>query len=118
MVSLRYFNPIGAHESGRIGDCQIKVGIIERRMIAASTMYCYCQSPPLPLQIHTNLMPCIGDVVAGRKDCLKVWGNDYDTPDGTGVRDFIHVMDLARGHVAALKWLNDNDQVGWQACSP
>ena len=73
---LRYFNPIGAHESGRIGED--------------------------PKDIPNNLMPYISQVAVGKRPQLNVWGNDYDTIDGTGVRDYIHVVDLARGHVAAL----------------
>jgi len=73
---LRYFNPVGAHPSGRIGED--------------------------PAGIPNNLMPFVTQVAAGRRACLRVFGDDYDTPDGTGVRDYIHVMDLARGHVAAL----------------
>ena len=75
IVLLRYFNPIGAHESGRIGED--------------------------PRGIPNNLMPYITQVAIGRRDHLSVFGNDYDTPDGTGVRDYIHVVDLAKGHVAA-----------------
>lgn len=74
---LRYFNPIGAHESGLIGED--------------------------PKGIPNNLLPFITQVAVGRRDHLNVFGNDYDTPDGTGVRDYIHVMDLAAGHVLALK---------------
>jgi UDP-glucose 4-epimerase len=74
---LRYFNPIGAHESGLIGED--------------------------PQGSPNNLMPYISQVAVGRRECLNVFGNDYPTPDGTGVRDYIHVMDLAEGHVAALK---------------
>ncbi|MGD9560485.1 MAG: UDP-glucose 4-epimerase GalE [Oscillospiraceae bacterium] len=73
---LRYFNPIGAHPSGLIGED--------------------------PNGIPNNLVPYIAQVAVGRLDHLNVWGDDYPTPDGTGVRDYIHVMDLARGHVAAL----------------
>ena len=78
IVLLRYFNPIGAHESGRIGED--------------------------PRGIPNNLMPYITQVAVGRRDHLSVFGNDYDTPDGTGVRDYIHVVDLAKGHVAAVKY--------------
>ena len=74
---LRYFNPIGAHESGRIGEA--------------------------PNGIPNNLMPYIAQVAVGKREKLSVFGNDYDTPDGTGVRDYIHVVDLAKGHVAAVK---------------
>ena len=78
IVLLRYFNPIGAHESGRIGED--------------------------PRGIPNNLMPYITQVAVGRRDHLSIFGNDYDTPDGTGVRDYIHVVDLAKGHVAAVKY--------------
>ena len=78
IVLLRYFNPIGAHESGRIGED--------------------------PRGIPNNLMPYITQVAVGRREKLGVFGNDYDTPDGTGVRDYIHVVDLAKGHVAAVKY--------------
>lgn len=74
---LRYFNPIGAHESGLIGED--------------------------PNDIPNNLLPYVAQVAAGKLQKLRVFGNDYDTPDGTGVRDYIHVVDLAQGHVAALK---------------
>lgn len=73
---LRYFNPVGAHESGLIGED--------------------------PQGIPNNLMPFVAQVAIGRRDCLKVWGSDYPTPDGTGVRDYIHVVDLALGHLKAL----------------
>lgn len=79
IVLLRYFNPIGAHESGMIGED--------------------------PTGIPNNLMPYITQVAVGKLECLSVYGDDYDTPDGTGVRDYIHVVDLAKGHVAALKKL-------------
>jgi len=82
IVLLRYFNPIGAHESGRIGED--------------------------PRGIPNNLMPYITQVAVGRREKLSVFGNDYDTPDGTGVRDYIHVVDLARGHVAAVKYVLQN----------
>ena len=78
VVLLRYFNPIGAHESGMIGED--------------------------PRGIPNNLMPFITQVAIGRREKLSVFGNDYDTPDGTGVRDYIHVVDLAKGHVAAVKY--------------
>lgn len=81
VVLLRYFNPVGAHESGMIGED--------------------------PKGIPNNLMPYISQTAIGRRDHLSVFGNDYDTPDGTGVRDYIHVVDLARGHVAALSYLKD-----------
>ena len=79
IARLRYFNPVGAHESGLIGED--------------------------PRGVPNNLMPFVAQVAAGRRDCLNVWGNDYPTPDGTGVRDYIHVVDLAEGHVAALDYL-------------
>ena len=82
VVLLRYFNPIGAHESGRIGED--------------------------PRGIPNNLMPYITQVAVGRREHLSVFGNDYDTPDGTGVRDYIHVVDLAKGHVAAVKYAMEN----------
>ena len=78
VVLLRYFNPIGAHKSGRIGE--------------------------KPNGIPNNLMPYITQVAAGKREKLSVFGGDYPTPDGTGVRDYIHVVDLARGHVAALQF--------------
>ena len=78
VVLLRYFNPIGAHESGLIGE--------------------------KPNGIPNNLMPYITQVAAGILEKLSVYGNDYPTPDGTGVRDYIHVVDLAKGHVAALRY--------------
>ena len=80
---LRYFNPIGAHESGRIGED--------------------------PRGIPNNLMPYITQVAIGRREKLSVFGNDYDTPDGTGVRDYIHVVDLAKGHVAAVKYTAEHN---------
>ncbi len=76
MVVLRYFNPIGAHESGLIGE--------------------------MPTGVPNNLMPYITQVASGKRDYLTVFGDDYDTPDGSGVRDYIHVVDLAKGHVKAL----------------
>ena len=79
---LRYFNPVGAHESGRIGED--------------------------PRGTPNNLMPYVAQVAVGRRARLSVFGNDYATPDGTGVRDYIHVTDLAEGHVAALRWLLAN----------
>ncbi|HEX2012389.1 MAG TPA: UDP-glucose 4-epimerase GalE, partial [Roseateles sp.] len=78
-AALRYFNPVGAHESGLIGED--------------------------PRGIPNNLMPYVAQVAVGRRAELQVFGDDYDTPDGTGVRDYIHVMDLAEGHVAALRFL-------------
>jgi UDP-glucose 4-epimerase len=76
---LRYFNPVGAHESGRIGED--------------------------PRGTPNNLMPYVAQVAVGRREKLSVFGGDYPTHDGTGVRDYIHVTDLAEGHVAALRWL-------------
>ncbi|MBE6917071.1 MAG: UDP-glucose 4-epimerase GalE [Ruminococcaceae bacterium] len=82
IVLLRYFNPIGAHASGRIGED--------------------------PRGIPNNLMPYITQTAIGRREKLGVFGNDYDTHDGTGVRDYIHVVDLAKGHVAAVKFVLEN----------
>ena len=79
VVLLRYFNPIGAHESGRIGED--------------------------PKGIPNNLLPYVAQVAVGKLEQVGVFGDDYPTPDGTGVRDYIHVVDLARGHVAALDWM-------------
>ena len=78
VVLLRYFNPIGAHESGLIGEN--------------------------PNGIPNNLMPFITQVAVGKREKLNVFGNDYDTPDGTGVRDYIHVLDLAQGHLDAIHY--------------
>ncbi len=77
---LRYFNPVGAHDSGRIGED--------------------------PRGVPNNLMPFVMQAAVGRRDKVRVWGNDYPTPDGTGVRDYIHVVDLALGHLAALDHLD------------
>jgi UDP-glucose 4-epimerase len=77
---LRYFNPVGAHESGLLGEA--------------------------PSGIPNNLMPYITQVALGQREHLQIFGNDYDTPDGTGVRDYLHVMDLAAGHLAALQALD------------
>jgi UDP-glucose 4-epimerase len=82
---LRYFNPVGAHESGLIGED--------------------------PDGVPNNLMPYIAQVAVGRREALNVYGSDYPTPDGTGVRDYIHVVDLARGHLAALEKLSAADGV-------
>ena len=82
VVLLRYFNPIGAHKSGRIGED--------------------------PRGIPNNLMPFITQVAIGRREKLSVYGNDYPTHDGTGVRDYIHVVDLAKGHVAAVEYASAN----------
>ncbi len=81
ILLLRYFNPVGAHESGLIGED--------------------------PKGIPNNLMPYVAKVAHGELPYLNVFGNDYDTPDGTGVRDYIHVMDLAEGHLAALKYIDN-----------
>ena len=81
-IPLRYFNPIGAHPSGEMGED--------------------------PKGIPNNLMPYITKVAVGQLAILNIFGNDYDTPDGTGVRDYIHVMDLAEGHVKALRYLVSN----------
>jgi len=81
VVLLRYFNPVGAHESGMIGEN--------------------------PKGIPNNLMPYITQVAVGKREFLSVFGDDYDTPDGTGVRDYIHVVDLADGHVKALKKIEE-----------
>ena len=77
LAILRYFNPIGAHPSGHIGED--------------------------PLGVPNNLLPYIAQVGIGLRSALNVWGDDYETPDGTGIRDYIHVMDLAHAHVLALE---------------
>ncbi|WHZ31962.1 UDP-glucose 4-epimerase GalE [Desemzia incerta] len=82
---LRYFNPIGAHESGRIGED--------------------------PNGIPNNLMPYITQVAVGKREHLSVFGDDYDTPDGTGVRDYIHVVDLAKGHLKAVNKVLETEQI-------
>ncbi|GAA5186405.1 UDP-glucose 4-epimerase GalE [Ferrimonas gelatinilytica] len=79
---LRYFNPVGAHPSGLIGED--------------------------PLGIPNNLLPFIAQVAVGKRESLSVFGGDYETPDGTCLRDYLHVMDLAEGHVKALRWLNSH----------
>ncbi len=81
---LRYFNPVGAHESGLIGEH--------------------------PNGIPNNLMPFITQVAVGKRESLSIFGQDYPTPDGTGVRDYIHVVDLAQGHLAALRYLQERQQ--------
>ena len=81
---LRYFNPVGAHPSGQIGED--------------------------PADVPNNLMPYIAQVAVGRRERLSVFGDDYDTVDGTGVRDYIHVEDLAAGHLAALGWIEEHDR--------
>ena len=85
VILLRYFNPIGAHKSGLIGED--------------------------PKGIPNNLVPYVAQVAIGKLECLGVFGDDYDTPDGTGVRDYIHVVDLAKGHVAAIKKLEEKKGV-------
>lgn len=85
VILLRYFNPIGAHKSGLIGED--------------------------PKGIPNNLVPYITQVAVGKLECLGVFGDDYNTPDGTGVRDYIHVVDLALGHVKAIKKLEDKEGV-------
>ena len=82
IILLRYFNPVGAHESGLIGED--------------------------PKGIPNNLMPYVAQVASGKLACINVFGNDYDTPDGTGVRDYIHVVDLALGHIAAIENCNES----------
>ena len=85
VVLLRYFNPIGAHPSGLIGED--------------------------PKGIPNNLVPYVAQVAVGKLEAVQVFGDDYPTPDGTGVRDYIHVVDLAKGHVAALAWMNGKNGV-------
>jgi UDP-glucose 4-epimerase len=85
IILLRYFNPIGAHKSGKIGED--------------------------PKGIPNNLLPYVAQVAIGKLECLGVFGNDYDTPDGTGVRDYIHVVDLAMGHVKAVDKIAENPGV-------
>jgi len=82
---LRYFNPVGAHESGTIGED--------------------------PNGIPNNLMPYISQVAVGKRENLSIFGDDYDTDDGTGVRDYIHVVDLAMGHVKALEKISNTDEI-------
>lgn len=89
VACLRYFNPAGAHESGLIGEN--------------------------PQGIPNNLVPYICQVATGERSHLAVFGDDYPTPDGTGVRDYIHVVDLARGHIAALQWLEQQKPGSWEA---
>ena len=86
IANLRYFNPIGAHSSGMIGEA--------------------------PMGIPNNIFPCITQVASGKLKELTVFGNDWPTSDGTGIRDYIHVMDLAEGHISALEYLiNNNNQI-------
>lgn len=89
VILLRYFNPVGAHESGLIGED--------------------------PSGIPNNLMPYIAQVAIGRRDKLQVFGSDYDTPDGTGVRDYIHITDLAIGHLKALEKMLQPNFESWRA---
>jgi len=86
-ICLRYFNPVGAHESGLIGE--------------------------FPRGMPNNLMPYIAQVASSKLDKLRIFGGDYNTPDGTGVRDYIHVVDLAEGHVSAIDFIENN--IGWNA---
>lgn len=86
MIILRYFNPVGAHSSGTLGED--------------------------PNGIPNNLMPYVSQVAVGNRPCLNVFGNDYNTIDGTGVRDYLHIMDLAEGHVSALQKLLKADENG------
>jgi len=83
IVILRYFNPIGAHPSGKIGED--------------------------PHGIPNNLMPYVAQVASGRREFLTVFGNDYPTPDGTGVRDYLHVVDLAGGHISAIEYMKKKE---------
>lgn len=92
VISLRYFNPVGAHESGLIGED--------------------------PHGIPNNLMPYITQVAVGRREVLQIYGDDYETDDGTGVRDFIHVVDLALGHVAAVRKLLGESNGGLKGFQP
>jgi UDP-glucose 4-epimerase len=91
VIILRYFNPVGAHPSGRLGED--------------------------PNGIPNNLMPYVAQVAIGRRDKLTIFGNDYETKDGTGVRDYIHVMDLAEGHVTALRYVEDANSKGYGKAS-
>lgn len=86
IVSLRYFNPVGAHPSALIGE--------------------------LPIGVPQNLVPFITQTAIGKRKKLTVYGDDYHTPDGTNIRDYIHVVDLAKAHVAALKYMENNDDFG------
>jgi len=86
VIILRYFNPVGAHPSGTLGED--------------------------PTGIPNNLMPYVAQVAVGNRPCINVFGNDYNTFDGTGVRDYLHIMDLAEGHVSALHKLQNADEKG------
>ncbi|VDN00829.1 unnamed protein product [Thelazia callipaeda] len=88
IIILRYFNPVGAHPSGLIGDN--------------------------PKDIPNNLMPYVSQVAIGKLPVLKIFGTDFETPDGTGVRDYIHIVDLARGHVAAFDYIKRHLKIGCQ----
>jgi len=89
VISLRYFNPIGAHESAEIGE--------------------------LPLGVPNNLVPFITQTAIGKRDALKVFGDDYNTPDGTGIRDYIHVVDLAKAHVVAIgRMINKKSKLNFE----
>jgi UDP-glucose 4-epimerase len=83
-----YFNPVGAHESGLVGED--------------------------PLGVPNNLVPLVAQVAVGKQEKLLIWGNDYDTPDGTGIRDFIHVVDLASG-LRKKRWVGDR-RGPWREC--
>ncbi len=91
IVTLRYFNPVGNHPSGNIGED--------------------------PNGIPNNLMPFVAQVAVGRRPKLSVFGNDYDTKDGTGVRDYIHVSDLADAHICAIKYMINRDAAGYNKYS-
>jgi len=86
VIILRYFNPVGAHPSGTLGED--------------------------PTGVPNNLMPYVAQVAVGNRPCINVFGNDYDTIDGTGVRDYLHIMDLAEGHVSALHKLQNASENG------
>lgn len=86
MIILRYFNPVGAHPSGTLGED--------------------------PTGVPNNLMPYVAQVAVGNRPCINVFGNDYNTIDGTGVRDYLHIMDLAEGHVSALHKLQNTNENG------
>ena len=87
VVALRYFNPVGAHDSGLIGE--------------------------LPIGVPQNLVPFITQTAIGKREKITVFGNDYDTPDGSCVRDYIHVVDLAKAHVAALRYMERPEYKGY-----
>ena len=85
---MRYFNPVGAHPSGRIGED--------------------------PLGVPNNLMPYIAQVAVQKLSYLKIYGDNYDTTDGTGVRDYIHIMDLARGHLSAIERIQKHENLSYE----